>query len=72
MLGACYYKSAQFFMADSAFRHILDVCTDNEIRKKAREGVLATAGRCGNKGRNMPAEFGACAVQEKFVAAWLD
>lgn len=71
MLGACYYKSGQYFMADSAFRLILDQCTDIEIRKKAREGVLTNSAKCGPK-NSTPPEFGSCAVRQEFNAAWLD
>lgn len=74
MLGACYYKAGKFFMADNTFRLILDQCTDLEIKKKAREGVLTNSYKCTNKNtpHRTPPEFGSCSTPEKFIASWLD
>lgn len=72
MLGACYYKTGQYFMADCAFRMILEHSSDPDIRKRAREGVLSTAGKWGHRVSNTPPEFGSCAVRQEFFVAWLD
>ncbi len=71
MLGACYYKLGQYFSAQNVFRMICDQAEDAVLRNRARQGLLATASKTGNR-IDMAPEFGSCAVRQEFVVAWLD
>lgn len=75
MLAACYYKTNQMFAAVRAFRFIYESAGDDELRKKALEGLQATNAKLERKTVECPAEFGAYVQRNTSnvpVAAWLD
>ncbi|MBX9725313.1 MAG: tetratricopeptide repeat protein [Candidatus Obscuribacterales bacterium] len=71
MLGACYYRTGQYFSAQNAFRMVADQAQDAQLRNRARQGLLATSSKTGGRVETAP-EFGSCAVRQEFVVAWLE
>ncbi len=74
MLGACYYKTAQFASAGRCFRFVYENASDEESRKKGLEGLLATNAKLEKKIGTIPDEFGAHEERSGHVpkASWLD
>ena len=73
MLGACYYKTAQFSAAQRAFRFLYDKCPDSDLKRKAMEGVQASTAKL-QKSEELPAEFGGYADRNPIEKpeCWLD
>lgn len=76
MLGACYYKTAQWFAAHRAFQFINDRTDSIDLRSRALEGIQATNAKMNKRPVNtLPAEFG-CYVEHyhsksPLLPAWL-
>lgn len=63
MLGACYYRTAQWSAAHRVFQFINDRTDSLDLRNKALDGLAATNAKVNKYNRaSLPAEFG-CYVE---------
>jgi len=73
MLGACYYKTGEFAVAQRVFRFLYEKCPEADLKQKALEGLQASNAKL-LKHTDLPPEFG-CHIDlwqsQKFVS-WLD
>jgi cytochrome c-type biogenesis protein CcmH/NrfG len=71
LLAVCYYKTSQLATAARAFQFIYDGCNDDDVRRKAQEGLRVSQAAMQGK-QQMPAEFGRYVENALRSPAWME